>query len=680
MAGSGEMKKLKRFFHGACYRPYRRPGSFRTLLAILSFVLLAAYSASFWPAKQVGLERLLGENPLPMVNLPEKLGAFMVSAKADGKPLGLRMTDCWGSSGFPLADRIPGGTIVSGGQDWEGLQRAIAHISRKNFRAALDILSVMLPVPASINDEAIRRTSDPSPTGNRAVIFNGLVRYTQGIAFLRLSEANTHNSQNLGDILQKAVFSLRLSLKHFERLNNPAYPGSRFSFWQKEDRAWDNVSLSSEYGAFPLRFVYGALGVAYLRARNLEGYPRADSDYAAAQKKKYGQDADPLAAAARGFLDAADEAVKNSGTNGPDSETVALWRLAMGFSNVGLCARNLSGEDPLYHYTAGILLSALAGMPGNERLKGRARELAVYELAVADGEKPAPSAAYVDGSHSSGGMEDGKGENQVVSGPSGRPLGNSGPNPVDVYEESFGEAGPVAGVLPGWRKKERMAAALLAKNFPEAMAVVDDVPDPSSITSGGPDMDYGKLAGDLAVARYIFSGDFKKADQHVKMRRQDVGSLPGVKDAFENMLALFVRDFLGGLSTSLSPKNAEAWRNLLSAFSAYEWLGAQKAYLRRPSPVFSLFAGARFGLFPGLALIFLVVFFWKAKKSDEFWGDRMLGNAFAEDVSAGLYRMYRGKSGARAGQGQARRAGYSEDGYVAADENSGDAPDMRGFS
>jgi len=508
----------------------------------------------------------------------------------------------------------------------------------------------------------------------------GLVRYHQGIALLRLSEANTHNPQNLGDILQKAVFSLRLSLKHFERLNNPAYQGSRFTSWQKEDRAWDNVSLSSEYGAFPLRFVYGALGVAYLRARNLEGYPSADSDYAAAQKKKYGQDADPLPAAARGFLDAADEAVKNSGANGPDSDTVALWRLAMGFSNVGLCARNLSEEDPLYHYTAGILLSALAGMPGSEMLKGRARELAVYELAVADGEKPAPPAAYDDGSHSPGGREYGKGGNQGVSGPSGEPLGNSGPNPVDVYEESFGGPGPVAGVLPGWRKKERMAAALLAKNFPEAMAVWPDIPDTSPITSGGPDRDYGELVGDLAVACYIFSGDFKRADQFVKMRRQDIGGQAGVKDAFENMLALFVREFLGGLSKSLSPKNAEAWRNLQSAFSTYEWLGAQKAYLKCPSPVFSFFSGSRFWLVPVLVLIFLLVFFWEAKKSDEFWGDRMLGNAFAEDDTAGLYRKYLGKPAARAGRSRARRAAYNEDGYVAADENSGDAPDIRSFS
>jgi len=113
MTGSGEMKKLKRLLHGACYRPYRRPGSFRILLAVASFVLLAAYSATFWPVGQVGLERLLGENPVPMANLPEKLGAFIVSAKADGKPLGHRMSDRWGSSGFPLADRIPGETIAS---------------------------------------------------------------------------------------------------------------------------------------------------------------------------------------------------------------------------------------------------------------------------------------------------------------------------------------------------------------------------------------------------------------------------------------------------------------------------------------------------------------------------------------------------------------------------------------
>ena len=387
------MARLKRLLSKILYRPYRHPGIFRISLAVLLLGMLVTYSVIFWPVEQVGLEGELAVHPLPLVGLPEKLGAFIADANAEGKPLAQRLPDCWGSSGFPLAARTPDGAVPMGGAGWDGLQRAIAHISRKNYQQALDILGSILPVPDRIDGETIRKSSEPSLSGNDARIFCGLVRYHQGIAFLRLSEANANNPHNLEGIVQQAVFTLRLSLQHLERLNNPKYSNSRYTAWREEDRAWDSVSLSSEYGYFPLRFVYGALGVGYLRAKDIahDGYPRADFEYAAAQKEKYGQDAESLASTARGFLDAADEAVRNSGESGPDSETVALWRLAMGFSNVGLGALNLSAKDPLYHYTAGILLSALAGKATDDGLKNKAWNLALHQLAVADGRPPRQS-------------------------------------------------------------------------------------------------------------------------------------------------------------------------------------------------------------------------------------------------------------------------------------------------
>ena len=203
-----------------------------------------------------------------------------------------------------------------------------------------------------------------------------------------------------------------------------------------------------------------------------------------------------------------------------------------------------------------------------------------------------------------------------------------------------------------------------------------DVPDPSSISSGGPDRQYGKLAGDLAVARHIFSGNFKEADLHVEKRRQSLENLPRVKESFENLVALLVRSFLAEVSTSLSPKNAAGWQGLDSAFSTYDWLGAQRAYVRRPEPVFSFFVGARFWLVHGIILILLIYICLAARKSDRMWSDRMLGNAFAEDDAGGPT----GKSGSRGWRGAGGRTKYNEDEYIYENEGSGDAPGKRSMS
>ncbi len=617
--------------------PYRRKWTYRTLGLILLAVFLFWAWGRFEPVKQEGLSAMLGRKPFAMPDLPAGVSAWLAEKGPDGRPLAESVMDGWGSSLFPAAD-IPKGAFPPG-PGWNVLARMLEKLDTADpqYEKARLIGNSFLPIPSP---ERLDQFEEPSPHSCEQRILYGLIRYHQGVACLKLADANGIQPLTRDGFIAQAVLVLRRSLKHFQSLNRN---GLDCGGLLGEGVAWDGMVLPPRYGSFPIRHVYAALGVACLRARSFGpgAYPRPDMDYMTEQRNTYGNDTARLSACAVGYIDQCLQAPAEAGKS---PQYASLWRLSMGLSNVGLGARNLAEDavDPILHYTAGILLMALADRTSDSARRNQAWERAGWEFSCAMGQCPDEGDRQAEGSSDgaagdAGSADGGDAKGEAAGGGRYADAADGGDHSADAAGAG-GAAPDEAAAVETLALKALVLTGFLSKHGDKAWEKArssfsaDSFHDPLD----GPDKGYGGLVGDLAVAAHLARGEFDKASAMVDRRRKELAGLGDVSGAFERLLSVTARAFLADLGSDISSKNAVAWNEVYGLLEKNDWLKKEGRALAKAPGVWRARAEAAVSghrwIVTLILFVFYVGFVGVIFLLDSRREKRVLGNAYAQDL------------------------------------------------
>lgn len=312
------------------------------------------------------LAQLLSQSgePLKLEDVPKRFGKLL----QDYPSVAERIPDAWGVTYPPYK---PEEEIRSSlHEQVQGVNNAIRSLKNYDLKAARVSLSGF----HNFYQNKVKGINKPDDKGESALrskaeeYMYALTRYTRGIVLLRMANFHQDSERDRDNFLSLALYDLRRSVGTFE--NKLGYVRS------------DNIY--SEYGDFQVHWAYVTLAAAYLRAKDVSGYPGIERSYLRYMDRKYSYGEIGISPFVRNYVDLfLKKEVENSHS---------LYRLIHALHNLEFCERKLkdsrSADDPRFNYMVGVVLRHLGRMsPRDLRNQAYSQAYNNYLQRVADNDK-----------------------------------------------------------------------------------------------------------------------------------------------------------------------------------------------------------------------------------------------------------------------------------------------------
>ncbi|CAN2042888.1 hypothetical protein GMMP15_90026 [Candidatus Magnetomoraceae bacterium gMMP-15] len=447
-----------------------------TLLIISMMIIL--FHPVFKTNSDTTLSSLLSQKPLEMKNVPVEFKGLL----EDSYSMKKNIYDNWGFI-YP-----PSKPVTADYSDYSDqikmLNQAIDYLKKDKIMIALKSLKSYYSA-YSFHSKNTNNEIDSWPNNSTELMIYALTRYTRGIILLKLSDIYCENKKERKKFLMDAVYDLRRSVGVFERLgvldsNNSTF----FKYWGLELHAWDGVSLKREDGDFPVHWAYATLADAYLRIKNLRGYPPVNLNYLRKQRKKYSLGDTGISPLVEDFIDICLKKGKKT--------SISRYKLTHALHNLEAASRGLSDENTSqFNYLIGIILRNLGS------ITKEADRSKIYQHARIYLQKA-----------------------------------------IDSNNDEIKNAS----------SKELILTYIEMKNFREALRELKALDDPLKIRASiiGPYKNYGLLFTDLAQYGNFSKGDLEKVIDYNYLREKEINGNE-IKEFHKKIISLLAENFFSDL-------------------------------------------------------------------------------------------------------------------------------------